>query len=459
MNKLRIAVIGGGISGLSAAYWLDRQGHAVTVFEQSSHSGGSIVTEKAGGFLADFGPNSALETSETLRTLVSELGLDGQKVYANPAAKERYVVKDGVLHPVPMTPLKFVKTKLFSTAAKLRLLKEPFLARTDGRDLSLADLVRYRLGPEFLDYAVNPFVAGVYAGDPERLSAAAAFPKLYNLEQKYGSFIRGAMLGGRERKRRKEIAKDRARLFSFMDGMQTLPRALAARLEGKILLGSGVQRLVRQNGGFVIKGGDQQGPHTLFDRVVLAAPAAALGRLLQPLAPEKAQRIDAVEYSPVAVVFIGFPATAVAHELNGFGFLVPAVEQRQILGSIWSSALFPQRAPDGCVAFTTFVGGARQPELAALDDESLAQIVHRELAGLVGLCGDPTLVRVKRWARAIPQYTLGYGAIQQLFAEIEREIPGLYIAGNLRRGISVGDSVLSAHETVQRIGKAGDSHF
>lgn len=189
----------------------------------------------------------------------------------------------------------------------------------------------------------------------------------------------------------------------------------------------------------------------MFDRVILTAPADALGRLLQPLAPEKAQRIAAVEYSPVAVVFMGFPAAAVARELNGFGFLVPAVERRQILGSIWSSALFPQRAPDGCVAFTTFVGGARQPELVALADESLVQIVHQELGELVGLCGSPTLVRVKRWAKAIPQYTLGYGAIQQLFGEIEREIPGLYIAGNLRRGISVGDSVLSAHETVQRI--------
>ncbi|RIK40601.1 MAG: protoporphyrinogen oxidase [Chloroflexi bacterium] len=451
MNKVKIAVIGAGISGLSAAYWLDRAGHAVTVFEQSSQIGGSIVTEKASGFLADFGPNSVLETSETLRTLVSELGLDRQKVYANPAARERYVVKDGVLHPVPTTPLKFVKTKLFSAAAKLRLLQEPFIARTDGRDLSLADLVRYRLGQELLDYAVNPFVAGVYAGDPERLSAAAAFPKLYDLEQKYGSFIRGTIQGVRERKKRKEIAKDRARLFSFIDGMESLPRALAARLEGKILLRSGVQRLVRHNGGFVVEGGDRRGPHTMFDRVILTAPADALGRLLQPLAPEKAQRIAAVEYSPVAVVFMGFPAAAVARELNGFGFLVPAVERRQILGSIWSSALFPQRAPDGCVAFTTFVGGARQPELVALADESLVQIVHQELGELVGLCGSPTLVRVKRWAKAIPQYTLGYGAIQQLFGEIEREIPGLYIAGNLRRGISVGDSVLSAHETVQRI--------
>ncbi len=202
-DKQRVAVVGAGISGLCTAYWLDKEGVDVTVYEKSSHIGGSIVTEKSDGFLIDLGPNSTLETSEVLKDLVSELGLDEQKVYGNEASNNRYIVKNGELQSLPMSLFAFLKTKLFSTRAKLRLLREPFIKPTSGGDLSLADFVRYRLGSEFLDYAINPFVAGVYAGDPENLSTAAGFPKLYALEQKYGSLIKGTIKGGRERKKRK----------------------------------------------------------------------------------------------------------------------------------------------------------------------------------------------------------------------------------------------------------------
>ncbi len=451
-DKNKIAVIGAGISGLSTAYWLEKHGYEVTVFEKSSHIGGSIVTEKKDGFLIDLGPNSTLETSETLKNLVRELNIEDQKVYGNNASNNRYVVKNGRLHPIPMSPGKFLKTKLFSGKAKLRLLKEPFIKPTDGQDISLADFVRYRLGQEFLDYAINPFVAGVYAGNPESLSTAAAFPKLYALEQKYGSFIKGTIKGARERKKRNEVAKDRAKLFSFQKGMQTFTDTLAKKLSGKIALNTEIQIITGKQSGFSIELSTAGSAKTIdFDQVVLSVPTFALAPLLKKLWPAAEPVLRNIYYPPVAVVFMGFKENDVQRPLDGFGFLIPEVEKRQILGSIWSSTIFPGRAPNGYAAFTTFVGGARQPQNVQLEDDELVKLVYSDLNDLLGLSGQPVLIKIKRWQKAIPQYAVGYGKVQRMFNEIEEQIPGLYFSGNFRRGISVGDSVLCAAETVQKM--------
>lgn len=451
-SNRRIAVIGGGISGLTSAYWLKKNGLDVTLFEQSSHLGGSILTEKIDGFLIDYGPNSTLETSDILRELIDELGLTDQKVYGNEASNKRYIVKNGYLYSVPMSPGSFLITGLFSLKAKLKLLKEPFIRKTSGEDISLADFVKHRLGKEFLDYAINPFVAGVYAGDPEQLSTAAGFPKLYALEQKYGSLIKGAIMGSRERKKRKEVAKDRARLFSFRDGMEVLPAALAKELDSSVCLNTGITRLEKKNGAFIIATSKDGKEETLlFDELVTAIPAASLSGLLKNIDGKKAGIIKEINYPPVAVVFMGFKKEDVEKDIDGFGFLVPEVENRNILGSIWSSSIFPNRSPDGYVAFTTFVGGARQPGLALQDYAVIEKNVMEDLKDLVGIKGNPNLIKIRRWPHAIPQYKVGYLKVQEIFDQIEKDYPGLYIAGNIRRGISVGDSVLCANDAVQKI--------
>jgi len=452
MKIAKTVVIGSGISGLSTAYWLDKAGHDVTVLEISSHIGGSIITEKHDGFLVDLGPNSTLETSETLKNLIRDIGLEDEKIYANDAASNRYVVKNGELHPIPMSPGKFLKTKLFSTPAKLRLLKEPFIKPTNGEDISLADFVRYRLGKEFLDYAINPFVAGVYAGDPENLSTAAAFPKLYALEQKYGSFIKGTIKGARERKKSKEVAKDRAKLFSFKNGMQTFTDKLAAILADKIKTQTKVLTIKKENSHFILET-EKEGlkEKRSFDRLVLSVPTHVMAGLLNNLAPENVSDLQNVSHPPVAVVFTAFKTSDVKRVLDGFGFLIPEIENKNILGSIWSSTIFPGRAPKDYAAFTTFVGGTRQPENASLDEEHLKKMVFDDLNSLVGLKAQPVFTRIKKWEKAIPQYALGYKKIQNKFNEMEDQISGLYFAGNFRRGISVGDSVLCARETVDKI--------
>jgi protoporphyrinogen/coproporphyrinogen III oxidase len=447
-----VAIIGAGISGLCTAYWLHKAGLRVAVLEQSQRCGGTMITEKQDGFLIDLGPNSALETSETLKELIRELGLEDSKVYGNEASNKRYILKGGRLHPVPMSPGSFITSGLFSLRAKLRLLREPFIGRSRDPHISLADFVRHRLGREFLDYAINPFVAGVYAGDPSQLGTAAAFPKLYALEQNYGSLIRGAIAGARERKKRKEVAKDRARLFSFREGMEVFPKALAATLGDAIRYGVEVTALKpAQDGWELTLHNGLVSENLQANTVVSAVPSNTLGKLLIGLEPEAAATLSGIPYPPVAVVFMGFRAQAVTRPLDGFGFLIPALEQKQILGSIWSSTIFPGRAPDGHVAFTSFVGGARQPENARLDDAALEQLVLRDLDAIVGLKGLPVVTRILKWPRAIPQYGLTYTRIQQLFTDLEARRPGLYIAGNIRRGISVGDSVLCARETADRI--------
>jgi oxygen-dependent protoporphyrinogen oxidase len=362
------------------------------------------------GWLVETGPNSALETTPVFNEMFELLGITVERLYADAASNKRYILRNGQLHALPMSPPSFLKTKLWSVPAKLRLLKEPFVGRAD-REETIAEFVERRLGREFLDYAINPFVAGVYAGNPEQLSVRSAFPKLYALEEKYGGLIKGMIGGARERKRRAEVAKDRAQMFSFAGGMQTFPDAVARDLGMAVQCGCDVTRLmVRQ------KGTDGRPPFSVeytlagkssileADAVVLAVPAQSAAWLLTPHAPALASQLQSIYYPPVAEVFLGYRAEQCSRPLDGFGYLIPAVERRSILGTIWSSSLFPARAPEGHIALTTFVGGSRQPELVSLPEEKLAT-VRSELEALMGVSGK-AYQRVMRWEKAIRNTTL-----------------------------------------------------
>ncbi|MDO8549599.1 MAG: protoporphyrinogen oxidase, partial [Ignavibacteria bacterium] len=231
----KIVIIGAGISGLTTAYLLNKLGYDVTILEKKKAPGGSIETVVENGFLFDKGPNSALETHPLIGQLIEELDLSEQLVYASKEANKRYILKNNLLHALPMSPPAFFKTKLFSPAAKLRLMAEPFMGKSkDGYYQSISEFVKRRLGKEFLDYAINPFVAGVYAGNPDELSVKSAFPKLYELEEKYGGLIVGAIRSIKERKKRAEKSKQNAKMLSFKDGMQVLPKAISKHLGIKV---------------------------------------------------------------------------------------------------------------------------------------------------------------------------------------------------------------------------------
>jgi oxygen-dependent protoporphyrinogen oxidase len=407
------------------------------------------------GWLIETGPNSALETTPLFKTLFQDLGLGDEVVYANEHGDNRYIVRGGELHPLPMSPKKFLTSRLWTTPGKLRLLKEPFVGRAKKEE-TIAEFVERRLGREFLDYAINPFVAGVYAGSPEHLSVRAAFPKLYALEDNYGGLIKGMIGGARERKKRAEVAKDRARMFSFRNGMQTLPDAIAAALGDKVITGTSIKRIaIRDDDGAVVyeaigkRNGEQYS--IAAEIMITAIPAYAAAEIVGHHDRKLAETLNGIFYPPVVEVYMGHRTEEIKRALDGFGFLVPAREKRKILGTIWSSSLFAGRSPEGHTALTTFIGGSRQPELTDKDDAEIIAMTVTELSSLMGVSGRPVYNRVTRWKRAIPQYHLGHQARMEKVAQFEAAHPGLFLTGNFRGGISVGDCIISSAKHAERI--------
>jgi oxygen-dependent protoporphyrinogen oxidase len=423
----------------------------VTLYEASTRLGGVIQSVEKDGYLAEFGPNTVLETSPGIAALIRDLGLESRRLYSNPASGNRYLVRERRLVNLPGSPLAFLSTPLFSWSAKFRLLAEPFIARSDPEvEESLAEFVLRRIGREFLDYAINPFVAGVYAGDPARLSVRHAFPKLHALEQKYGSLIKGQILGARERRRRAEVSKQSAPKLSFEHGLQELIDGLGRQLEGSIRLQSRVVRLSRQGHiwDITLDGDHQPVRHR---GVLLAAPAYRLAELDLEGVNASLAPLGEIRYPPVASVVLGFRREDVAHPLDGFGMLIPEIERFRILGTIFSSSLFPHRAPPGHVTLTSYVGGTRSPELAGRPGTDLAALVTEDLRILLGVRGQPTFCHHVFYPRAIPQYEVGYGRFKQLMTDLENTAPGLFFAGHYRDGISLGDSMTSGNDVAERI--------
>jgi len=447
--QLPVAVIGGGLTGLTAAWQLRRAGVPVVVLEASPRPGGVIASTRDGAWLWETGPNTLLEGSADVAAFVDAVGLGGRRLYAADSAKNRYVVRGGKLIAMPTSPLGFLGTKMFSWRAKLGLAGEPWRAKSPAdAEESVADFVVRRLGQEFLDYAVNPFVGGVYAGDPRRLSVRHGFPKLHALEQEHGSLLRGAL------KRRNTSGGPKGRIFSFPEGLAELPRALATSLGEAVQFGARVQTVRPAAGRWEItsEAGGQTSTGS-FSAVLCALPADALASLRFEGVPAAGQlaELREIEQPPVVSVFSGYRREDIAHPLDGFGLLMPEVEHRRILGTLFSSSLFPGRAPAGHVALTTFVGGVRAPELTQLDDAGLRRLVREELGDLLGVSDEPVYWHVQRWAHAIPQYTLGYGRFKAIFAAVEAAAPGLHFGGNARDGISLANCIESGRRLARAV--------
>ena len=447
VRRTDVVVVGAGISGLSLTHYLRSRGFSVSLFERDDRAGGKIQTLRHGSFLVESGPNSLLETSPHLRGLIADLNIEQEQIYTQPLAKNRYVAREGVLHQLPLHPAALICSRLFSTRAKLRLLREPFVSpRLSGEEESLAAFVERRLGREFLDYAVDPFVAGIFAGTPENLGAESAFPKLLALEKEYGSLIKGAFLGARKRRKRAGSSAQKARMFAFRDGMGTLVGSLAARVGDSLQLGVEVQEIEKAEDGFVVAVEAASASWRVQARcLVFAVPAHAYADLNVRFDFPVAISLSRVLYPPVNVVFFGYKDPPGGRILDGFGCLIPRRENRRILGTIWNSSLFPGRAPEQGVALTTFVGGVRQPEITLLNDGELVDLVRDELRDLLGIGGHPQEVHVVRWPNAIPQYGLEHSELRAALTAFEKRHPGIYFSGNFRNGISAPDCVEQSH--------------
>jgi oxygen-dependent protoporphyrinogen oxidase len=405
------------------------------------------------GFLAEHGPNTILETSPQVAELVKTVGLDSRRLATAPEAAARYVVRYQRPVRMPGSPLGFLTTDLFSWRAKLAVLREPFLKRRrEGGEESIAQFVQRRFNQEFLDHAIDALVAGIYAGDPYQLSLPHAFPKLKALEDNYGSMIKGQIFGAKARKKSGEVAKDRAPKFSFDEGLQVLPDALASSLGESLKLKTPVWALNQSADHWTVKTPAGTNEHRA---VVYCGTAFRLAEL-QINAGKPGQRIPVemfseVKYPPVASVVLGFRRTEVTHSCAGFGMLIPKIEGFKILGTIFSSSLFPNRAPAGHLCLTSYVGGTRYPELASLSADELVELTLADLRVLLGVKGKPVFSQVSFYPRAIPQYNVGYGRFRERLNEIEAQARGLYFAGQYRDGVSLADSIVSGSNLVERL--------
>lgn len=446
---MQVTVIGAGISGLSAALELRTRGAKVTVIESADRPGGVISTTREGGFLVESGPTS-LSSTPGLERLIDQLGLASQQVTPLRSAKRRFIVRGGTLVAVPSSPASLVSTKALSTLAKLRLIREPFIGSPrEQEDESVASLVRRRLGDEILTYMVNPFVAGIYAGDPERLSARHALPLLYHAERRHGSLLLGGL---REAKARRGVLRVRG-ITSFRDGLATLPNTMASTLGARVKLRTTVTGLVREGDGWRVQtiSDGQPGDH-FADAVLYAGPAHALSALGLPTSVrDELVPIGKLPHPPLATLALGFKRSEVTHPLDGFGVLCPAIERRNILGALFSSSIFSGRAPEGEVLITCFVGGSRNPTLGRAELATVLPLVLSDLRALLGVRGEPTMIKHQRWAQAIPQYEVGHGAVQKAAERVESALPGLYLTGQWRAGIALGDCIAQGQAAAERI--------
>lgn len=445
MSK-RVCVIGGGISGLNVSYGLKAGGADVTLLEKNSSVGGNIKTEFRDGFLFEYGPNTALASRELLE-LINGLGISDQVAAPNPNAKKRYILRNGKLVDLPSSIFGLIGNKAFSAKAKLRLLKEPLIRTRAPENESISAFFERRLGKEIVDYAVDPFISGIYAGDPQKLSIRLAFPKLFEMEKDFGSLLKGAVFGRKDKS--SKLPKNTPRSVTFKKGMQTLTDALSDNLTGNIRLGAGVEKIFKTGPQkFRVRSGVGEEE---YDAVVICTPAHSAAGLIEDLDASLAEELLGIYYPPIAVVATAFKHGDVKFDPEGFGFLVPGIERRNILGSLWTSSVFENRAPKGYHLFTTFIGGSRNTALAADDDDGLLRIAFDELDSILGLTCKPEFTMVKKWEKAIPQYNIGYGSVLKAIETFESNNFGMFFCSNFYKGISVSDCIKNSFATAQAV--------
>lgn len=446
----RVAIAGGGLSGMTLAYALINKVKdiEVSVYESEDRPGGKIWSEKEDGFLCEKGPNGFLDNKPMTLELCKSLGID--PVNSSKNSKKRFIFTDNNLKALPESPVSFIKSDLLSWGGKFRLLLE-LNAPKGPADETVADFIIRRMGHEALDKLIDPMCSGIYAGDPYKMSIKNCFPRIKELEQQYGSLIK-AMMKIKKQRNKEQGAKVSAapggNLTSFYNGAQTITDSLAEKLGSRLKLGYSVDSVTRKNSHYQLRTSEEI---TEADFVVLATPAYASAVILKDIDEDISTALLKIPYPHVSIVCFGYEKEKVEHSLDGFGFLVPHIEGRNILGNLWDSSIFPNRASEGHVLLRAMVGGAQNPEIASLDDNKLISIVFDELNSILGLKSDPDMIRVYRWDNAIPQYILGHSRVLSTVDEKLKKYPGLYVTGNAYRGIGINDCIENSYRLADEI--------
>jgi len=449
MKRYDVLVVGGGISGLASAWWLARSGLSVAVWEAAERPGGKIQTTREGAFVTERAASMVLNFRPEVSELVAAAGLDALKTKRQPDAEaRRYLLHRQRLQALPMQPAALIASPIWSLRGKLRLLAEPFVWSSARAGETVSEFITRRLGREVLEKAIEPFVAGTLAGDPDQTCAVSALPRLVALERRFGSLAAG-VVASRVLKRNTANSTE---VFSFQGGMITLVDRLAANPAIGLVTGCAVQELAREGDEWRVLGNTPQGERSaLAKEVVLATPAPAAAGLVSAIDEELAGLLRGIEYAPLALVHTGFAQDAIAHALDGTGFLAPRAESAVLTGNLWMSSLFPDRAPAGSTLVTSYLGGARFPGAVDWSDERLLGETLRTLRPLLGIAGAPQMLRIDRHRQALPLY---HGEYQKRMLAIDarlKGLPGLRIEANYRGGVSVRDRLARGHALAQQI--------
>ncbi|MDD2437163.1 MAG: protoporphyrinogen oxidase [Massilibacteroides sp.] len=446
IKETDVVIIGAGLTGLTSAFYLKKRGRNLQILEQADRTGGQIRSFHSDGFVFESGPNTGVISYPEVAELFLNLASDCRLVTAFETAKRRYIWKGNRFHELPSGLFSALTTPLFSFTDKFRILSEPFRAKGNNPDEPIADMVCRRLGKSYLDYAVDPFLSGVYAGDAQKLITRYALPKLYNLEQKYGSFIRGAIAKAKQPKTGRDRLATR-QVFSTEGGLDRLTSALTHRIgmDNITLSASGI-RINPNEGKWEITFSSPQGQKTIWaNRVITTTGAYSLSGLL-PFIPEKEiKKMTDLSYAPIVQIAVGVNNIGNL-AFNGFGGLVPTREKKDVLGILYPSACFAERAPEKGALFSFFIGGIQHRELTELSDTELETLVIRAFHSMLKFPSgiEPDLLRIFRHARAIPQYERSSGERLQIIEAVEKRYPGLYLAGNIREGIGMADRIKQA---------------
>ena len=473
----RIAIIGGGISGLAAAHRLielsttNRQPIHITLLEASSRLGGTIQTENRDGFLLERGPDSFISEKPEAVALSRRLGIDSRLIQTNEQHRRSFIVRNGRLRAVPegfqlLAPSRlwpFITSDIFSATGKLRMSMDLFLPRRAvNGDQSLASFVRRRLGREALERMAQPMVGGIYTADPEVLSLRATLPRFLEIEREHRSLLLGMWRRGRSAKSETGVSGARYSLFlSFDEGMEVLVDALHKRIaecrlpsanlvKSQILLKTRVESLDQEKANcWLIR--TTSGETLEVDAVCLTVPAYVAASLLSRTAPQISSQLSQIKFASTATINLSYRRADIDHKLDGFGFVVPFIEKRSLIACTFSSVKFSGRAPGDHVLVRAFVGGALQPEMLTLDEGEIVKRVEADLKDLLGITGKPLFSEVTLWNNSMPQYEVGH---LDRVAEIENaleQLPGLVLAGNSYRGAGIPDCIRSGEAAAQSL--------
>ncbi len=448
-----IIIIGAGLTGLTLAFYLKKQGKDVLIIEKSAKTGGVIQTIKDDEFVYETGPNTGVVGNPEVAELFEDLeGLCTLET-ADPSAKRRLIWKNGKWRALPSGFWSAVTTPLFTLKDKFKVLGEPFRKKGSNPEENLADLVKRRLGVSFLNYAIDPFISGIYAGDPKYLIPKYALPKLYALEQNYGSFIKGSMKKAKENKKNPRLQKATKEVFSAKGGLSNLIKALTEKTGSEnIFLKAKNTTVLPLENGFEIQTEINNEPVQIkAKKVVTTSGANELMNLLPFLTEQEKAPFEELKYASVVQAIVGYRKWK-GIDLKAFGGLVPTIENRNILGALFTSSFFTGRAPKYGALISVFMGGTKRPEIFTLDDEEIESLISRDLCEMMGMpIFRPDLFEIYRYKYAIPQYGLSSAQRFETINQLQDKYPGLILAGNIRNGIGMADRIKQARDIAEEL--------